>query len=64
MLHKSIKELEFNCYSSVIESIYDDLIMVSAYEFMNVELYRLMDLVYKSGFKDGLKMTEWLESSE
>ena len=62
MLQKNINDFMFDNFSGLIEDKFEDIVKFPEDDFREQNLRELIDLVYKSGFKDGLRLIEWLNS--
>ena len=59
-MEKKINEVTFDSYTGRIVDLYQDLLNYPQSEYREDELLLLIDLSYKSGFKDGLDFSNWL----
>lgn len=62
MLEKEINKLIFDHYGSAVEDAFEDVLHHPNSEYREKELSLLVDLVYRSGFKDGLQLSSWLNN--
>lgn len=60
MLEKKINEFVFDKYNGLIKDSYDDVLHHPESEYREEELDALIDQVYRTGFRDGIKFMEWL----